>query len=646
MKSLKNIYFVQAGDLFGVNAYLPYAAGCVAAYAWGNPLIRENYRLGHFTFLRTPLERALASFEEPYMVAFSNYIWNFEYHKALAKAVKERWPGCLILFGGHQVLNDSAAQLDEYPYVDFLIHKAGEIPFEQLLLALDRGTGLGGVPSLSFRGAGGRPLRTDETAAMPCDFPSPYLSGLFDGLFAQYPELLFSMTFETNRGCPHGCAFCDWGAVWRPALHRMPMERITAEIDWAARHKIEFIYCADANFGILERDEAIADYVIESKRRTGYPKKFNANLTKNSDESVFRLNQKLSAHDLSHGATLSFQSLSPAALENIGRKNLGLERFRELISLYNRAGVPVYSDLIVGLPGETLGSYTGGIGALLAAGMHGSLEVYFCELLPNAGMSSPPYREKHGIESVCVRRHHRYGSIENRDEIPEYFELVCATNTMPARDWITANLFSTVVQGLHGLHMLPLIAVYLYWERRLPYERFYLDLMDYAGANPSALVGELFPSIEKRYRALARGEGENAVYYDPRFGRVTWPLGAALFLCAAYESGRFYTELPAFLRQYRIDGDLEAQLIRYQRAMLCLPGPPPPRQAFDYDFPGYFAAAFAGEPPALQRKRASVLFPPQELAGNWPDFARDYVWYGRRKGALARKNCEVQYDES
>jgi len=640
---LKNIYFVQAGNLYGVNAHLPYAAGCVAAYAWNHPLIREKYRLGHFIFLRTPVAEAIASLEDPYMVAFSNYVWNFEYHKALAAAVKERWPACLILFGGHQVLNDSSEQLGEYPFVDFLIHRGGEIPFEQLLLALLRGTDLAGVPSLSYRGSDGKPLRTKEAVCRSCDFPSPYLTGVFDSLFEDYPQLLFSMTFETNRGCPYYCAYCDWGAE-RQRLLQMPMERVRAEIDWAARHKIEFVMCTDANLGILERDDAIVDCLIESKRRTGYPKKVRAFLAKNSNETVFRLNQKLSAHGLSNGAALSFQSMSPDALESIGRKNLDFERFRELIPLYIQADVPMYTELILGLPGETLDSFARGIGMVLELGIHGALEIFRCELLPNAEMASPSYREKHGVKAVRVRQYQRHESPENHDDIPEYSEFVYQTNTMPVQDWVAANLFSDVVQGFHCLGLLPYVAVYLHWERQLPYERFYFDLMDYARANPTTLAGELFLFVEKRYWALSKGDGESLVYYDPRFGEVAWPLGEALFLCAAFESERLYEELPAFLRRYGLDAGLLAELIRYQRAMVQLPTPPPPRETFAYDFPGYFAAAFAGAPPALEKKRAAVFFSEPAPAGGWEDFARDYVWYGRRAGSLARKRGQVVYE--
>ena len=49
------------------------------------------------------------------------------------------------------------------------------------------------------------------------------------------------------------------------------MKRIKQEIEWFAAHKAEYIFCADANFGILERDLEIARYVVDVKELTGYP---------------------------------------------------------------------------------------------------------------------------------------------------------------------------------------------------------------------------------------------------------------------------------------------------------------------------------------------------------------------------------------
>ncbi|MCL2194866.1 MAG: radical SAM protein [Oscillospiraceae bacterium] len=639
---MKNIYFVQAGNLYGSNAYLPYAAGCVAANAFCNPKIRAHYHLGHFTFLRTPIEEVVNSYDNPFLVAFSCYLWNFEYHKTLAQAIKTRWPQCYILFGGHNVLNESSQQLNDYPYIDFLLHRAGEIPFEQLLLTLHTSGNLNEVPSLSFRNAQGQPQRTQDAPCTRCDFPSPYLNGFFDDLFAQYPHILFSMTFETNRGCPYACTYCDWGTA-RQKVHMMPMERVKAEIDWAAQHNIEYLFCADGNFGMFERDSAIVDYLAEKKQQTGYPTKFGACFAKNSNEMVFALNRKLCAHKLNNGATLSFQSLSPSALENIHRKNLGLEAYADLLAQYNQSGVPVYSELILGLPGETLQSFTHGIGQLLAAGLRGMIQVYPCEVLLNAAMATPDYQQEHGIKAVRVNKVQRYCKPAT-DDIPEYSSVVVQTSTMPIEDWVQAMVFSTLVEGLHCFGLLPLIAVYLHHQNNLPYERFYLDLMDFARENPNTFLGEQLAFFQARYAAFAQGAGENFVLHDPRFGEITFPLDAAVFLRGAYEIDRLFAELPTFLQRYALPNDLLTQLLSYQKALVCLPKPQAQQSvSFDYNFPAYFSAVFARQSSELE-KRHTTLIPEQNPTLAWPDFAREYVWYGRLKGALTRKGDKVIYD--
>lgn len=589
---MKTIYFVQAGNLYGHNAHLPYAAGCVAANAFSMPAIREHYHLGNFIFLRTPINDVLAKLDEPYLVAFSCYIWNMEYHKVLAQEIKARWPNCYILFGGHQVNNDSASQLRELPYVDFLIHRAGEESFAALLLALQHGAELSTVPSLSYRGAQGEICRTAPAPCTRCDYPSPYLEGLFDSLFEQYPNLLFSMTLETNRGCPNYCAFCDWGAD-RQHLKLMPMERVHAEIDWAAQRKLEFVLCADANFGILPRDMQVVEYLAERKRRTGYPQKLRAFLDKNYNDTVFNLNNALAREGLSNGAALSLQSISSQALAAIGRKNLEFAQISAMISRYNAAEIPVYCELILGLPGETLQSFAQGVGKLLAAGMHGALEIFRCEVLPNAQMAEPAYQAKHGIKAVRVQQYHRHESPENHDQIPEYSNLVYETATMPVQHWVTANVFADVVQGLHALGLLPHIAEHLHHTQQLPYEQFYLDLIAQAQAQPASLLGELVAFTQARYQALAAGDGSAIVWHDAKFGNITWPLGSAIFLRCAYESERFYAELPAYLAQY----GLPQRFIDQQQAQLNLPS----------------------------------------QDENWPDFARVSVWYNRRRGALSKK---------
>ncbi|MDR1806185.1 MAG: radical SAM protein [Clostridium sp.] len=636
---MKNIYFVQAGYLYGNNAHFPYACGCIAAYAWQNPAVRESYSPGRFIFLREKIDEAIESLESPYLVAFSNYVWNFEYHKLFAERLKKRYPECLVVFGGHQILNNSSKQLGEYPFIDFLIHGAGEIPFERLLLALNGEGALSSVPNISYRGEDGGLISTPVEPCQSADFPSPYLSGMFDGILEKY-SFDFAMIMETNRGCPYRCAFCDWGTV-RSRLLEFPMERVKAEIDWAAKHHIDLIFCADSNFGILARDEEIVDYCIESKKRTGFPIKFDTCFAKNSDLRVFEINNRLHKNGMSKGATLSFQSTSQAALENVGRKNLTFERYSELMALYNSHGVPTHSELILGLAGETYDSFCEGIDKLIDAGQHSSLDVYLCELLPNAEIAEAAYVEKHGIELASIRREQEH-CVPDDEEAPEYMNVICKTNTMPRADWVRANVFSNLVQGLHGLGLTQFVAIYLHNELGLRYKDFYNSLIAWARENPSTVLGGRLSDLEGHFAAIVDNGSGEVVQVDSRFGAVNWGLEEILFLCLAVQPEAFFDDLNSFLGQFPIQDDLRAELLKYQRTMAVLPEAPQERH-FSYDFHRYFSAALANTPEPLIKADMTVAFPRQGELKSLPDYAREVVWYGRRGGNNMRTDAEVKY---
>ena len=77
---------------------------------------------------------------------------------------------------------------------------------------------------------------------------------------------------ETNRGCPYGCTFCDWGSATQSRIRKFDLDRVFAELEWCATHKVHQVFLADANFGIFERDVEIAEKVAELKLEHGYPR--------------------------------------------------------------------------------------------------------------------------------------------------------------------------------------------------------------------------------------------------------------------------------------------------------------------------------------------------------------------------------------
>ena len=146
---MKNIYFVQVGVDFGNTVYIPYAAGAIIASCLSDPEVANEYSFPLIVYTREKLAQAFAKLVDPYMVAFSCNIWNIEYNKALAKMIKQTYPECFVVFGGHSVGNVTSL-LEEEAEIDILTFGEGEPVFPQLLKQLAKGD-LQQVDSIAYR---------------------------------------------------------------------------------------------------------------------------------------------------------------------------------------------------------------------------------------------------------------------------------------------------------------------------------------------------------------------------------------------------------------------------------------------------------------------------------------------------------------
>ena len=179
-------------------------------------------------------------------------------------------------------------------YVDELVHGEGEIPFYKLLLALiDNEADLSAIPNISYRN-GSRTIKTPVASGLTNDLPvpSPFLNGTFKEFLSDKHTNKIGL-WETNRGCPYECSFCDWGVRSTNKIRRHDMEKIKNEIDYIARHKIEDLYITDCNFGILKRDLEITDLLVQARKKIGYPKRVRIQFAKKSNYTVFEISRRL-----------------------------------------------------------------------------------------------------------------------------------------------------------------------------------------------------------------------------------------------------------------------------------------------------------------------------------------------------------------
>lgn len=635
---MRNIYFVQANNVYGNDrrsVYIPYASGCIAAYAFDDKKIKSECRLAGFVYTHEPIKQAVQKMKEPFIAAFSCSVWNYEYNKALAKALKKEYPEVIIVFGGHNVLRDFET-FEECPEADILIYREGEEAFRQIVLNLLDGKELSDVANIAYK-KNGEYIKTKEKSFCLSEYPSPYLNGIFDGIADG--ETSFSAILETNRGCPFHCSFCDWGTLGS-RVRLFPMERIKAEMDWIAGHKIEYVYCADGNFGLFDRDEEIAEYIISLKKETGYPKNFRVCFTKNRTEFVKKICMRFNKYGLDKAQTLSFQSLSPTVLENIGRKNISLEHFRELMNEYSRCGISTSSELILGLPGETKESFTGGICDLLEYGQHKAIQVYTCDLLPNSEMGSPEFVEKFGIETVRTPFSQAHCSASEKHEVCEYNTTVVKTNSLSREDWIYCVVFACLVQAFHNIGFFRTVALYLRNEMNISYYDIYSGILEFSKNSQDTACNAVYSVITGFAAGMLRGENPWAVACEP-LGDICWQFDEIYFLKSLERADEIFDELDSFIACKYGRNDKIKAVFEYQRSILKRVGNGGKREiTSDYDFYGYCKRIYDGCRAPLEKKKITVSVEDDMPCGSLYEYACKVVWYGRNQAAaLYTSDC-------
>lgn len=633
----KNVYLAQPTNMLANSIYLPYTVGTIAAYAWQFAEIAAEYELKEFLVFKRDIEEVVSSMEEPFLMAFSNYMWNVEYNLRLAAAVKQKWPDAVIVFGGTQIPED-VSYLETYEFIDILLFGEGERTFAELLKSLAGHTQRGSVNNIAFRANGAFVKTKREFPDNLEGYPSPYTEGFFDSLMndKRYCDIQFDAVIETNRGCPYKCLYCAWGDNKAP-LRKFPMEKIKAELLWFAKHKISYIVCADGNFGIFPRDEEIAEEIVRLKQRYGYPKKFSTTAAKDKDDLTFCINKKLNDMDLNKGVSVSVQSLTPEVLRIIGRKNMTMAFFSAQLKRYRDAGIVTYTDLILGLPGETFESFCASMYSVIEAGQHYSVNISRCELLPNAPMYSSKIIREYGIKTIRSILHQNHSVVESDKTLGSRSEIVVETNTMSKNDWKKMFRVSTVVQGLHFFGLLRYVAIFARQSLNISYQDFYTAVYNHFEEGSPYLRG-LLDHVTACADDFLQGIGD-LKFCDRRFGDIYYPFEEAIFLCAAAESDLFFSELKPCLTALFPDHVQLDDLYHYQTAVLNLPGVGIHEASFDYDWPAFFEDIYASLPRFPKKKHVRLRFLP-ETYSSLPDYAREIVWYGKRNEKMIVSKIE------
>jgi radical SAM superfamily enzyme YgiQ (UPF0313 family) len=312
---------------------------------------------------------------DPDIVGFSIFVWSTAALVAVAREIKRRRPGCLVVFGGPSA-RVALFDLDFYrgksSYLDALVEGDGEVIFRNIaaLPELSR-TALQSIPGVTLPTNDGW-LRVPKRQEMT-DFnqvPSPFQLDLMPAGAVAY--------LETYRGCPMSCRFCEWGKNDKDRAE-FSAEYIARELRTFEKLKAPAVFLLDAGLNLNIRGFR---NLREAHRQTGFLKKtlFWAEVYPSviRDEH-FEFLREIGPAYLGVG----MQSMDQAVLK-LHQRPSDSPRFEQLVR--DLAAVTnIELQIIFALPGDTPEGFQRTLDYALS--LPASLRVYHCLVLPDALMT-------------------------------------------------------------------------------------------------------------------------------------------------------------------------------------------------------------------------------------------------------------------
>ena len=434
------------------NRTFPLGASFIYSYAKQELSDEFDFKLFKFP---NDLNKALKK-QLPTILAFSNYIWNFEIAYKFAYLAKLINPNIVTVFGGPNfptVKEEKSDFLKERPAIDFYIELEGELGFLDLVNKLSE---------VSFNVTTLKKKQTkinntcyifeDEFISGTIErikdiniIPSPYLTGAMDYFF-DHPLVPL---IETTRGCPFTCTFCADGLAEKSKVIRRDFERTKEELIYIAKRakNINELMISDLNFGMYKQDLETAKMVASIQKEYNYPSIIDTPAGKNMPERTIQVASTMSGW-LMGG---SIQSTDPDVLRAVKRSNISLEAYRKLMDFGNKRG-RTYSEIILGLPEDTKEKHFESL-RFSVDNYVNSVHSHQSMLLPGTEQASNVSRKEFGLKTMFRTSPGNVGVYEILGEehpIAEMEEIVVGSNSLSKKDYLDCRLMDLIVKAFYN----------------------------------------------------------------------------------------------------------------------------------------------------------------------------------------------------
>jgi len=542
IKKIIRVNSSQFNYKYGDQIHFPYSIARLVSYIKTKEELSKRIQFEKTFVFREKIKEYITKCKETDILLCSCYVWNWEITLHLAREVKKINPECLIIFGGPQVPNHSEGFFKKYPFVDIIVHGEGEYIIENIFTEYLKNKNfidVKGIETKEFR-------NEPEPRINDLDgLPSPYLNNTVWDLVEKVDGVNWIASWETNRGCPYQCTFCDWGSATNTRMRKWTEETLFKEIEWFANNKIPYIDCCDANFGIYqERDFKLAKKLKEESLKKGFPERIRPAWAKFSSEKIIPIAKELQSANLLRAVTLAVQSLDETTLEIIKRQNIKFDKFSELTETFRNEGIPTYTEIIMGMPGETLESFKNGLEILAGDTKVGSIYVYNCGVFPNAPMNEPVYIDLHKIKKLRSPIFLSHSAIHDNEQIPEYEDIAIGAISFDLEDIKEMYLYSWLIQSFHSFGIFEYITIFYNKIYGIKFMKIYEKFLEYCRTTKS-LFSEEYEIVVDYISKGYSGKGWN--HQDDRLGDIFWPIEEASWLRLALNRSKLEKEISLFL---------------------------------------------------------------------------------------------------